>query len=327
MSRPLRIEEPGLWHHVMNRGLDRRVLFRVEADHVDFLDLVGQIGPRWNVWCHALVLMGNHYHILLQDEGGRLSRAMRHIDGVFTQKFNHRHNRDGPLMRGRYRSRLVDDETYLLEVIRYIHINPVKAGRVDRAGDYQWSSHRQYLAPEAPQWLRRDAVFERFGCEPGGVASFDEFVHERIPDAMKAKLEPKRWMSVLGSAKFEDRWKQAVRDRGLHRRRELSEARRLTAIPVDDVIVAACDVFEVEVSDMQEGRRGEFNAPRQLALMVCRERCSVGNDELGARFGIAGSSVSTLVRRTRMRLQRDAKLRSALEALESGVQVKSQVAT
>ncbi len=192
MSRPLRIEEPGLWHHVMNRGLERRDILVEEEDFEDFLGLVGEVGPRWDVWSHAVCLLGNHYHLLVHDEGGALGRAMRHINGVHTQRFNRRHGRDGQLMRGRYRSRLVQEEGYLLEVIRYLHTNPTEAGLVRRAGDHPWSSHRHDLQPEAPNWLRRDAVYDRFGADDEGRAAFDAFVHERIPDEIRSELAPRR---------------------------------------------------------------------------------------------------------------------------------------
>ena len=104
MARPLRIQQRGLWHHAMNRGMERRAIFIDDEDAEAFLSLVGDGGERWGVWCHAACLMSTHYHLLLHDEGGLLSRAMRHIDGVFTQFFNRRRGRDGSLMRGRYRS-------------------------------------------------------------------------------------------------------------------------------------------------------------------------------------------------------------------------------
>jgi putative transposase len=135
----------------MNRGMERRAIFIDDEDAEAFLSLVGDGGERWGVWCHAACLMSTHYHLLLHDEGGLLSRAMRHIDGVFTQFFNRRRGRDGSLMRGRYRSRVVEEEGYLLEVVRYIHANPVKAGIVKRASDYEWSSHGWYLESKAPR--------------------------------------------------------------------------------------------------------------------------------------------------------------------------------
>jgi hypothetical protein len=137
----------------------------------------------------------NHYHLLLHDERGLLSRAMRHIDGVFTQFFNRRRDRDGSLMRGRYRSRLVEGERYLLEVVRYIHANPIEARLVERAADYAWSSHRWYLEKTAPKWLRRDDVLKRMGSGARGKAALDAFVQEWASEEVRSAVASKRWGS------------------------------------------------------------------------------------------------------------------------------------
>ena len=107
MSRPLRIEYPGAFYHVMNRGLARNRIFLNDSDRLGFLDLVGDICRLWGLGVYTYCLMDNHYHLLLQTSRGGLSRAMRHLDGIYTQRFNRRHGRDGPLFRGRYRAILI----------------------------------------------------------------------------------------------------------------------------------------------------------------------------------------------------------------------------
>ena len=188
MVRPLRLIEPNLWHHTMNRGQCGREIFWDDEDRERFLDLVGDCGKRWNVWVYAYCLMSNHYHLLLHDEDGRLDRAMRHIDGVYTQWFNRKYRRDGALMRGRYRSRVVQSEQYVVEVVRYLHMNPVDAGLAERAGDYEWSSHRAYLGHEVIGWLRVDEVLGLLGLELGAHGrDFDAFVHEAVDSDLDAQ--------------------------------------------------------------------------------------------------------------------------------------------
>ena len=140
MARPLRIDLPGNWHHVMNRGTARREVFVQDEDRHDFLELMVQCRLRWSVRTHAYVLMGNHYHLFLEDEHGFLSRSMRHLDGAYTQRFNRRHHRDGSLFRGRFASKLVQHERYGQVLVDYIHNNPVRAGLILEAEDYPWSS-------------------------------------------------------------------------------------------------------------------------------------------------------------------------------------------
>ena len=99
-----------------------------DEDREQFRSLLEDCAGRWNVWTHAYCLMSTHYHLLLEDQDGRLDRAMRDFDSVYTQTFNRKRNRDGTLMRGRYRSRVVQTESYVVDVVRYIHRNPVHAG-------------------------------------------------------------------------------------------------------------------------------------------------------------------------------------------------------
>ena len=327
MSRPLRIQQPGLWHHVMNRGMERRAVCIDDDDAEAFLALVAEAGERWKVWCHAACLMGNHYHLLLHDEGGSLGRAMRHIDGVFTQFFNRRRKRDGPLMRGRYRSRVVERESYLLEVVRYIHINPVEAGIVKRAGDYPWSSHRWYLEARAPGWLRREEVFERFGGGAKGKAAFDAFVHERIPEEVRSALRAKRWAAVVGSGAFVAGWKEQIRGSGRHADREVAEARRAAALSVEVVTRRACEVFGCERDEFRGGTRGMRRRERELAILACRQYTDAGNAELGRAFGVAAATVSTAVRRARANMMQESGMRRSYERLSKALSTKSQAAT
>src|ERR1700751_692553 len=117
----------------------------------------------WKVEIYAYCLMDNHYHLLLSTPTAGLSRAMRHLDGIYTQKFNRVHNRDGPLFRGRYKAILIAAEEYFLSVVRYIHKNPLAAGVVPDIDRYRWSSHGEYLnKKQCPNWLNTGSVMSRF---------------------------------------------------------------------------------------------------------------------------------------------------------------------
>jgi len=145
MSRPLRIEYKGAWYHVMNRGLARQPIFYNDTSRKLFLELLNEIHHRYSVEIHAYCLMGNHYHLFVRTPLGNLSRAMRHLNGVSTQRFNKLQMRDGPLFRGRYKSILVEADTYFLRLSRYIHLNPVVGNIVDTAEAYPWSSYSAYV--------------------------------------------------------------------------------------------------------------------------------------------------------------------------------------
>ena len=155
---------PGAVYHVMNRGGSRQKVFLEKQDYEAFLETVREIHDRWGVELLAYCLMGAHYHVCLRTPEGNLSRVMRHLDGLYTQRFNCIHRREGALFRGRYKAIVVDKDAYLAQRVHTIHLNPVEAGLVREPQAYGWSGHRFYLRPkEALKWLRIEEVMGKFG--------------------------------------------------------------------------------------------------------------------------------------------------------------------
>jgi len=163
MSRPVRIEFPDALYHVSARGDRREAIFEDDQDRQAFLLTLEQVVTQFNWLCYAWCLMDNHYHLLIQTPDGNLSKGMRQLNGVTTQTSNRRHRRVGHLFQGRFKAILVDKDAYLLELSRYIVLNPVRAGRVKAPADWPWSSYRATvgLEPAAP-WLAIDGVLSQF---------------------------------------------------------------------------------------------------------------------------------------------------------------------
>ena len=141
MSRPLRIEYPGAVYHVTSRGNEKKPVFRDDTDRQNFLNTIQHVNKRYNWICHAYCLMTNHYHLLIETPDGNLSLGMRQLNGVYTQLFNKRHGRTGHLFQGRYKAILIQKDSHLLEVCRYVVLNPVRARMVQRPDDWKWSSY------------------------------------------------------------------------------------------------------------------------------------------------------------------------------------------
>ena len=160
--RPLRIEYPGAWYHVMNRGLEKKPIFLCNKHKQYFLSLLAQISDNFKVEVHAYCLMENHYHLLMHTPFANLSRAMQYLNGVYAQRFNVVQDRCGPLFQGRYKAILVDSDEYLLTVSRYIHLNPVDANIVYRPEHFRWSSYRAYLLDSGPSWLHKEEILNCF---------------------------------------------------------------------------------------------------------------------------------------------------------------------
>jgi putative transposase len=154
MSRPLRIEFAGAVYHVTARGDRRESIFADDEDRVALLATVEQGLDRFDAQMLAYCLMGNHYHFVLHTRSANLSLLMRHINGVYSQRFNRRHGLVGHLLQGRFKAILVDRDVYLLEVCRYVELNPVRATMVGEPADWLWSSYRSHVGlAEGPAWL------------------------------------------------------------------------------------------------------------------------------------------------------------------------------
>ena len=182
MVRPLRIEYPGAVYHVTSRGDRREPIAKDDIDRTAFLSIAGHALERFDAHAWAYCLMGNHYHLVLRTREANLSRLMRHINGVYTQTFNRRHQLTGHLFQGRFKAILVDSDSYLLEVCRYVDLNPVRAQMVDHPDAYRWSSYRALAGlADRPDWLDVHSVHEQLA--PGksatdAAAKYAQFVSE-----------------------------------------------------------------------------------------------------------------------------------------------------
>lgn len=143
MSRDLRIQYPSAWYQVMNRGLNRRRIFKDDSHRELFLEFLSAIHNRYGMEIHAYCLMSNHYHLLIHTLKRNISQAMRHLNSLYTKGFNRREKRDGPLFRGRYKAILIEAEHCGLELSRYLHMNRVAAKICLHPEDYRWSSYKE----------------------------------------------------------------------------------------------------------------------------------------------------------------------------------------
>jgi putative transposase len=182
MSRPLRLEFLGALYHVTSRGNGREEIYFEESDFELFIDLLSTVCTHYNWVIHAYCLMNNHYHLLIETPDGNLSKGMRQLNGVFTQSMNRKHHRVGHLFQGRYKSILVDKDAYLLELCRYIVLNPIRAKMVNSPAEWLWSSwHCMVGTQSSPDWLATDALLKYFD-KKRTVAIYDyiHFVEEGI---------------------------------------------------------------------------------------------------------------------------------------------------
>jgi putative transposase len=182
MARPLRIELSGGLYHVTSRGDRREDIYFSEDDRRAWLEVFGQVCERFNWVCHAYCQMTNHYHIVVETPEGNLSQGMRQLNGVYTQRVNRTHGRVGHVFQGRFKGILVEKDAYLLELSRYVVLNPVRAGMVADCRDWPWSSYRAMLGEETvPLWLESDWILGQFAAErEQAVRRYVDFVRAGV---------------------------------------------------------------------------------------------------------------------------------------------------
>lgn len=204
MARPLRVEFSGAIYHLTSRGNARQKVFFTDTDRELFLDTLSQVVSRYGWICHAYCLMANHYHLLVETPKANLSLGMRQLNGMYTQSFNRRHNRVGHLFQGRFKAILVEKESYLLELCRYIVLNPVRVKGKGEIGGWKWSSYRATAGlASVPEFLSTDWILGQFGKNRAKAQKqYRAFVREGLENRPWEELKGQIY---LGSEAFIER--------------------------------------------------------------------------------------------------------------------------
>ncbi|WP_281912546.1 transposase [Massilia varians] len=202
MTRPLRLEFPHALYHVTARGNRHKPIYHQDADRHRWLDVLAHVCERHNFVVHAFCQMTNHYHLLVETVEANLSQGMRQLNGLYSQHINRRHELVGHLFQGRYHAVLVQKESHLLELSRYIVLNPLRAGMVFSPDEWQWSSHHFLTGSKpAPTWFQRDWLLSQFGQAPAvAIAAYQAFVLAGVGKA--SPLAAVRHRVLLGDDDF-----------------------------------------------------------------------------------------------------------------------------
>ena len=272
MPRPVRVQYENAFYHVMNRGRGRRWIFHGKAYYEAFLETLEESHDRFDARFHAYCLMGNHYHLLIETPLANLDRIMRHINGVCTQRYNRLKRTDGPLFRGRYRGILIDEDTYLLQVSRYIHRNPLEVTNApsNTLDMHQWSSYPAYVnRAKVPVWLNRDRTYRTLGGR-NHCAAYEAFVLNGNDTRTKEFYGGDFQTGIFGDQSF----RQSVYDN-----RECHEvANGITKViderpEIEEIVAVVARVFSVDPNEITMKKRGRQvqNIPRQVGI-YCSQR-------------------------------------------------------
>jgi putative transposase len=231
MGRPRRISFPGAFFHALNRGNHREPVFLDDQDYRQMLHVLGAACERYRVRIHGYCLMPNHFHLLIQQQDLSISLAMRSFETAYATYFNQRYHKSGHVFQGRYRGILCDQKAYLMELIRYIHLNPVRARLVGKPHEWPWSSLPAYLGLSQNPWLYQLEVLVLLGQQP--QKRLLEFLSQ-APDLMPAQIYPAESLSILGGATFIQKVSQAGEPR--RKRRRVYMGRRLSLLKLAEIL-------------------------------------------------------------------------------------------
>ena len=293
MARPLRLQFAGAVYHVMARGHERSAIFRDAEDRSKFLALLSQIATdeKWIV--HAYCLLGNHFHILVETPEGALARGMRDLNGRYAQWFNWRHDRRGHVFEGRYRSVVVEKQTHLMELHRYIVLNPVRSRLAERPSEWRWSSYRATAGSEkAPEWLETDWTLSQFG----GRRSSAREAFQRFVAAGKVagkEVEALERAAYLGGKSFLKRMQEMVGSRESADDEIPARFRKPAAhVQVEEIRKQVAREFGVQEKDLARRRGGD---DKKAAIYLSRKLTKLGGREIGKEFGVKPARVSNIV--------------------------------
>lgn len=204
MARPLRIEYPNAFYHVIQRGTEKRDIFSTDEDNETFLSYINRAHLACGIFIHTYALMNNHYHLIMETPRANLSKAMHHINASYAIYFNTKTKRVGPLYQGRYKSILVQKDEYIHQLSSYIHLNPVRAEIVKDPVDYRWSSYRYFVSQIIPpKWLRVDLILTMFDTNPRKAkVLYRDFVLSGIDKDKNIILNNTKEGCILGSDTF-----------------------------------------------------------------------------------------------------------------------------
>ena len=203
MARPIRIEFEGAVYHVTSRGNERRKIFYSKKDYEKFKEYVGEAKEKYGFILHGYVLMPNHYHLLIETPEKNLSKIMHHINSSYTTYTNVKRKRSGHLFQGRFKAIVVDKDSYLLELSRYLHLNPVQAKIAERPEDYPYSSYKTYILAQGEAVVTRSTILGMFSTnEAEARKQYKTFIEASVGEDVESPMKKVYGGMILGGESF-----------------------------------------------------------------------------------------------------------------------------
>ena len=321
MARPLRIEYPGAFYHVMHRGNAGADIFESDRDREKFLEYICKAVERYEIKIHTYCLMTNHYHLLTETPHPNLSQAIKWINVSYAAYFNRKRRRCGHLFQGRFKAILIDADEYLKHLSRYIHLNPVRARMVDLCKDYPWSSYPAFSGyAKVPEWLDTRWLLSIFGENQAKAKKrYRDFVESVQNEKIENPSKDIVGGVILGGADFV-KW---IKQNYLKKDSEIKEKPQLRSlkprlIPDDLIPVICCEFGCARETILQKGKKR--NLARDLAIYFSREMTGESGVALGRYFGgISGAGISVRYNHIENKIATDLKLKTRVNKIRKKI--------
>lgn len=315
MARPLRMQYEGALYHVTARGNERKKIYLNQADYKQFLAYIKAAEEKYGIELHCYVLMGNHYHMLIETPSANLSKAMHHINSSYTAYINRKRNRVGHLFQGRYKAIVIDKENYLLELSRYIHLNPVRARMVEKPQEYPYSSYKAYVSKDRNEIVTQELILEMISRHrEDAKKKYKTYVESAIGKEIENPLKNVYGGMILGSTGFiKDILKKLKKE--VLRKGEISHRRALRAIyEADEILNVISDYFKTSPDEIRETRMPEV---KKIAIYLMKRHTGATNREIGEKMGgLSNAAVAKIYQRLRKEIEADRKLRKTVTKVE-----------
>lgn len=315
MARPCRLQAPDCLYHITCRGNDRRKIFLNEADFKKFIEYLKKAKERFKFHLYAYCLMSNHCHLLLEITEANLSRIMQYLNASYTIYYNIKHKHCGHLFQGRFKSILVEADSYFAELTRYIHLNPLRAGMVDNPEKYPWSSYKAYLIDKPDGLIEKGRAKELLAMD---TSLYRQFIQGGI-NSFQDPFKNVHAGFILGCAAFiKDKLKQ-LRKEVESKDFSCKRAAKNTIGP-QEVIAAVADYFKLGAQQIQRGHNRPMTA-KKAALYLLRRKTGLTNAQIGESFDMKPAAVSKAALSFELEIKKDRGLRTAVERITSKVEV------
>lgn len=310
MARKPRVEFPGAFYHVLARGNQKQKTFLNETDYERYRSRLKHYREKFVFSLYAYVLMPNHVHLLIKTGETPLSKIMQGLQFSYTQYFNRTHRKVGHLFQGRYKAILCEEESYLLELVRYIHLNPVRAGLVRRPEDYPWSSHPLYLERGKNVWLEKDFVLGLFDSRKGrALPRYRSFIEEGMGKGSEQRFYDTRDQRYLGDDDFIERTEKKTSQ---------ENDRRLWDLPMEKIVNTVAAHFKEDPRALiLSGRNRRLAFLRSLVGYLAMSLSDHTHVGVARYFRREGQTLSQGIRKIQRKLLEDRQLNHVVNRLSS----------